>query len=137
MIEELPILGWGPGTYQFEYAGYQKGKYKTIISTNFGTGGNAHSEFIGPCAEMGFPGAIIVFLLMIIVFMVGIKAYIRSTEKIPKTLSLFAVVALVSYYIHGTMNNFLDTDKLSLPFWAAIAMIVVADVMSREIRCKI
>jgi O-antigen ligase len=136
MIEDRPILGWGPGTYQFEYAGYQKGKYKTIISTNFGTGGNAHSEFIGPCAEMGFPGAIIVIILMITVFMVGIKAYIKTTDKIPKTLSIFAFIALVSYYIHGIMNNFLDTDKLSLPFWAAIAVIVVVDVMSKEVRCK-
>jgi O-antigen ligase len=132
MIEDRPILGWGPGTYQFEYAGYQKGKYKTIISTNFGTGGNAHSEYLGPCAEMGFPGAIIVVLLMITVFAVGIKAYIRSTEKIPKTLALLAVIALISYYIHGIMNNFLDTDKLSLPFWSAIAVIVVVDVMRTE-----
>ena len=132
MIEDRPVLGWGPGTYQFEYAGYQKGKYKTIISTNFGTGGNAHSEFIGPCAEMGFPGAIIVILLMLTVFFTGVKTYIRSSEKIPKTLTLFALIALISYYIHGLMNNFLDTDKLSLPFWAAIAVIVVADVLSKE-----
>jgi O-antigen ligase len=132
MIEDRPVFGWGPGTYQFEYAGYQKGKYKTIISTNFGTGGNAHSEFIGPCAEMGFPGAIIVILLMLTVFVTGVRTYIRSSEKIPKTMALFAFIALVSYYIHGIMNNFLDTDKLSLPFWAAIAVIVVGDVLSRE-----
>ena len=137
MIEDRPVFGWGPGTYQFEYASYQKGKYKTIISTNFGNGGNAHSEFIGPCAEMGFPGAIIVILLMITVFAIGIKAYIRSKEKIPKTLALFAFLALVSYYIHGIMNNFLDTDKLSLPFWAAIAVIVVVDVMSKEEKLSI
>jgi O-antigen ligase len=128
MIEDRPVVGWGPGTYQFVYAGYQKGKYKTIISTNFGTGGNAHSEFIGPCAEMGFPGAILVVFLMIAVIYVGIRAYIHNTDKTLKTLALFAVIALVSYYLHGVMNNFLDTDKLSLPFWAAIAIIVVADV---------
>jgi len=132
MIEERPVVGWGPGTYQFVYAGYQMGKYKTIISTNFGTGGNAHSEYIGPCAEMGFPGAIIVIILMITVLYVGIKAYIRAKNKIPKRLSLFAVVALISYYVHGFMNNFLDTDKLSLPFWAAIAIITVIDIQNTE-----
>jgi len=129
MIEDRPVVGWGPGTYQFFYAGYQKGKYKTIISTNFGTGGNAHSEFIGPCAEMGIPGAMIVIILMITVFVTGIKAYVKSTEKVPKTIVLFAVTALISYYIHGIMNNFLDTDKLSLPFWGAIAVVVVVDAM--------
>jgi O-antigen ligase len=130
MIEDRPVLGWGPGTYQFIYSGYQKGKYKTIISTNFGTGGNAHSEYIGPCAEMGFPGAFIVILLMITVLYIGIKAYIRAKDKIPKTVVLFAVIALISYFVHGIMNNFLDTDKISLPFWMAIAIIVVVDILN-------
>jgi len=137
MIEDRPVFGWGPGTYQFEYAGYQKGKYKTIISTNFGTGGNAHSEYIGPCAEMGFPGALIVILLMITVIYTGIKAYAKASDKIYKNLSLFAVIALISYYIHGIMNNFLDTDKLSLPFWMAFAIIVVVDVLSKNENLKI
>jgi O-antigen ligase len=132
MIEERPVLGWGPGSYQFVYAGYQKGKYKTIITTNFGDGGNAHSEYIGPCAEMGFPGAIIVVILMITVLYTGIRAYIRAQDKTLKILSLFAVIALVSYFFHGLMNNFLDTDKLALPFWSAIAIIVVADIISRR-----
>jgi O-antigen ligase len=132
MIEDRPIVGWGPGTYQFVYAGYQKGKYKTIITTNFGDGGNAHSEFIGPCSEMGFPGAIIVLLLMIIVIYTGITTYNRSTDKISKQLSLYATIALISYYVHGIMNNFLDTEKLSLPFWGAIAVIVVANLKISE-----
>jgi O-antigen ligase len=132
MIEDRPLMGWGPGTYQFVYAGYQKGKYKTIITTNFGDGGNAHSEFIGPCAEMGFPGAILVLLLMFTAIYVGITTYNRSTDKIPKQLSLYATIALISYYVHGVMNNFLDTEKLSLPFWAAMAVIVVADLTNRN-----
>jgi len=132
MIQDRPVVGWGPGTYQFVYAGYQKGKYKTIITTNFGDGGNAHSEYIGPCAEMGFPGAIIVIALMIAVIVIGIKAHIRAKDKVLKTLSLFAVIALISYYFHGIMNNFLDTDKLSLPFWAAIAVIVVVDIWNMQ-----
>lgn len=136
MIEDRPMAGWGPGTYQFVYAGYQTSKYKTIITTNFGDGGNAHSEYIGPCAEMGFPGAIIVLLLMITVIYVGITTYNRSLSKIPKYLSLYATLALISYYVHGIMNNFLDTDKLSLPFWGAIAVIVVADVIGENERLK-
>jgi len=134
MIEERPVLGWGPGTYQFVYAGYQKGKYKTIITTNFGDGGNAHSEFIGPCAEMGIPGAIIVILLMITVLYVGIRTYNKTSDKLPKKLSLYATIALISYYVHGIMNNFLNTEKLSLPFWAAIAIIVVTDLSNEKFK---
>ena len=131
MIEDRPVVGWGPGTYQFVYAGYQKGKYKTIITTNFGDGGNAHSEYIGPCAEMGFPGSMMVIILMITVIYTGIRAYIRTSDKTLKMFSIFSVIALITYYVHGIMNNFLDTDKLSLPFWSAIAVIVVVDLLGK------
>ncbi|MDZ7778321.1 MAG: O-antigen ligase family protein [Bacteroidales bacterium] len=36
LFEERPVMGWGPGTYQFVYAPFQRSKEKTIISTNFG-----------------------------------------------------------------------------------------------------
>jgi hypothetical protein len=78
---------------------------------------------------MGFPGALVVLLIMITVIYVGITTYNRSSDKIPRQLSLYATIALISYYVHGIMNNFLDTEKLALPFWGAIAMIVVADIL--------
>ena len=58
LFEERPIFGWGPGTYQFVYAPYQRAKEKTIISTNYGDMGNAHSEYIGPLSESGVLGMI-------------------------------------------------------------------------------
>ncbi len=132
MIEERPIVGWGPGTYQFEYAPFQKNKYKTIISTNFGNGGNCHSEYIGPTAETGFIGLITVLSMLVIVVYTGIKTHLRSKDPRNKILSLAATLALISYYIHGIMNNFLDTDKLSLPFWGAFAIILVINLIETK-----
>jgi hypothetical protein len=34
--------------------------------------------------------------------------------------------------INGTLNNFLDTDKASVPFWAFIAMITAIDLHNRK-----
>src|SRR5690606_10591084 len=53
MWKERPLFGWGPGTYQFEYAPFQKAEDLTIISTNVGDVGNAHSEFLGTLSENG------------------------------------------------------------------------------------
>ena len=133
MIEEKPVFGWGPGTYQFEYAPFQKGYYRTIISTDFGDGGNAHSEYIGPCAESGIPGMLTVFAIVFVFLAVGIKTYIHSEDKTLKLLSLCMVISLVSYYTHGVFNNFLDTDKLSAIVWAAMAVITVCDVKRRTL----
>ncbi|MCX6283210.1 MAG: O-antigen ligase family protein, partial [Bacteroidetes bacterium] len=63
MFKERPVFGFGPGTYQFEYAPFQSSEEKTLISTNAGDRGNAHSEYIGPLAEEGLPGTLIVITL--------------------------------------------------------------------------
>lgn len=132
MIQERPIVGWGPGTYQFTYAPFQMNKYRTIITTNFGDGGNCHSEYIGPTAETGIIGLFTVLGLLIIVIYTGIRTHIRSKEPENKMLSLAVTLSLVTYYIHGIMNNFLDTDKLALPFWGAFAVILVINLIETK-----
>ncbi len=132
MIKERPIVGWGPGTYQFVYAPFQKSQFKTIITTDFGDGGNAHSEYIGPCAESGFPGLLTVLALVITSLYAGIRTYTRTANKTEKLLALMMTLALITYFVHGALNNFLDTDKLSLPFWGAFAVIMVLNVRMKE-----
>lgn len=132
MIKERPVVGWGPGTYQFQYAPYQKSKYKTIISTNFGDGGNAHSEYIGPCAETGIPGMLTVIVMFIIALYTGLRTYNHTKDPYDRLLALMMTLALVTYFVHGSMNNFLDTDKLSLPFWGAFAVIVMTNIQMKS-----
>jgi O-antigen ligase len=127
MYQDRPILGWGPGTYQFLYAPYQRSKEKTIISTNLGDMGNAHSEYLGPLSEMGLPGMLIVFLLMIYVIYTGLKVFKKGNREV-KFLSMMVTLGLITYFTHGILNNFLDTDKLSVPFWGFIAIIVALDI---------
>lgn len=128
MIRERPFLGWGPGTYQFQYAPFQKSQFKTIISTNFGDGGNCHSEYIGPCAETGFPGLLTVLALVFCSLCTGIRTYNHTNDKTDRLYCLMMTLALITYFVHGFLNNFLDTDKLSLPFWGAFAVITLMSV---------
>lgn len=130
MIKERPVFGWGPGTYQFEYAPFQQARFRTIISTDFGDGGNAHSEYINPCAESGIPGMLTVFALLFTVLIAGIKTYLYSPNKTYRYIALLMTLALITYFTHGVFNNFLDTDKLSILFWSAIATITVCNVKS-------
>ena len=125
MIEERPVMGWGPGCYQFCYAPYQDYRYHTIISTNLGDGGNAHSEYIGPTAETGFVGLATVLALIVLALYYGITTATRARSLTVRRLALTATIALITYFIHGAMNNFLDTDKLALPYWGLFALIVV------------
>lgn len=133
MYHERPLTGWGPGTYMFKYAPFQASHEKSIISTNNGDWGNAHSEFIGPLAETGWPGTALMIILVIASLSLGLKVYFKSKlfsqERI---LSLALTLGLLTYFIHGTLNNFLDTDKASALVWGYMAMLVVMDVKLKK-----
>jgi putative inorganic carbon (hco3(-)) transporter len=131
MFAEKPIFGWGPGTYAMQYGSYQLKRDRTIISTNYGDGGNAHSEYLGALAESGIMGFLTYLLIIIVVLYIGINAYSRATDKKTKTIALSAIVGLVTYYFHGILNNFLDTDKISLPFWGFTALLVIIDIETK------
>lgn len=132
MFRERPVFGFGPGTYMFTYAPYQLHKDKTIISTNMGDMGNAHSEYLGPLAESGFPGMLTFILLIILVLYTALHAYSQLSDGYLRGVILSAFLGLVTYYGHGFMNNFLDTDKAAVPFWGFTAMIVLIDLQIRK-----
>ena len=127
MFKERPAVGWGPGTYQFIYAPFQESKNKTIISTNSGDMGNAHSEYIGTLAEQGVVGALLVVSIVVVFMYCGLMTYRRAKNRESKILVLASTLALLGYYVHGTMNNFLDTDKLAVPIWSCMAIITAID----------
>lgn len=128
MFKERPFFGWGPGTYQFQYAPFQMSYNKTIISTNFGTGGNAHSEYLGLMAEAGWP-AVLGFLLIIVLVLTAAFRLINNTElqKHQRNIAIACLVGLVTYIFHGFLNNFLDTDKIAAVFWGYIAIIMAME----------
>jgi len=132
MWKDKPLFGFGPGTYQFEYGRYQRSYEKTRISTDFGTRGNAHSEYLGPLSESGVFGLLSMLLVIGTTFYTGIRVYLSSKRRSIKIFSLAVLTGLSSYYLHGVLNNFLDTDKISALFWGYSAMLVAMDVYHRE-----
>lgn len=128
MWAEKPILGFGPGTYMFKYAPYQKFSERSAISTNFGTVGGSHSEYLGPLSEQGFMGPIWFILIAIAVFQRTSALLKRTTNRQVKALARGLLLGLVTYWVHGSMNFFLDTEKASVPFWGFIAALVALDI---------
>jgi O-antigen ligase len=137
MFQERPWTGWGPGTYQVQYAPFQHSYDLTIISTNAGDNGNAHSEYIGPLAEEGVLGLLAVLLLLATFLRTGAAVLPYYREK-PASfaadywLAVAAATGLVTYFTHGVLNNFLDTDKASAPVWGCAALLVALDLQRRK-----
>lgn len=134
MFGERPFFGFGPGTFAFEYARFQEPENLTIISTNFGDGGNAHSEYLGPLAEMGVLGLVSVLAVVAAIFYLGItlyNSYDRRDHEM-RVLVLGMVLALVTYFFHGILNNYLDTDKAAMPIWAICAIFITLNHQNRQ-----
>lgn len=127
MWKERPFLGWGPGTYQFQYAPFQLSRDQTIISTNFGDVGNAHSEFLGSLAESGILGAILKIAWVIFVVYFGYNVCLR-TKGVDRFIALSCLLGFMAYFTHGVLNNFLMSDKASIPIWAFSVIIVHLDL---------
>jgi O-antigen ligase len=128
MYKQHPLFGWGPGTYQFKYAPFQQKSEMTEISTNAGDRGNAHSEYIGPLAEEGLLGSVTFVAIVFLVIARGLKIIYESKTKEIRLLATGLLLGLITYFAHGALNNFLDTDKLSVPFWGMIAALIALDV---------
>ncbi len=132
MWQERPVFGVGPGTYQFIYGSYQRSYQTSIISTNSGDLGSAHSEYIGPLCEQGALGALLAFGVFFLTFVAGVRVYRTAADRTLANVALGITLSLVTYYVHGVFNSFLETDKLSVPFWGFTAAIVALDMYAKK-----
>lgn len=128
MFREKPVFGWGPGTYQFRYGPFQKPEDRTIISTDFGDAGNAHSEYLGTLSESGLPGALAYLLITVFAVITGIRVWYSRDRGVDGYFALSLFSGLMTYIIHGIMNSFLDSDKVAALWWGFMAMLTSMDL---------
>jgi hypothetical protein len=83
-------------------------------------------------AETGFIGALIFIVLIVLTVSTGRRLYINAKSQEIKFLSIGILIGLFTYYFHGCLNNFLDQDKASAPFWSMIAILVALDVYHNQ-----
>ncbi|MCS7073232.1 MAG: O-antigen ligase family protein [Bacteroidia bacterium] len=127
MIQEKPLTGFGPGTYAMTYAPYQRSRYKTYISSNQGNAGTAHNEYLLAASEMGIIGVCLIVVLFLSTIFYGIRGFIRQAD--PKIRWVYGTTTggLITFYVHGLVNNFLDQDKVAIPVFLCMALITSLD----------
>lgn len=131
MFLREPITGYGPGTYMFKYGSFQKYSQRSGISTNFGEGGGSHSEYLGPLAEQGLPGAILVIAIIAVTVQTTSEYLKRTAKPGHRLLAIGVLLGLVTYWVHGILNYFLDTEKASVPYWGFIAILVALQIYDK------
>jgi len=134
MFDEKPFFGFGPGTYQFEYGKFQSINYMTRISTHDGKKGNAHSEYLTYLSESGFFAFSVFLILVFYSIHIGLKCYYHFKENTTKkTLILGALCGLITFFIHGLFNTFIDNEKMAILVYGSLSILVVFDIERRKL----
>jgi len=128
MFKERPVFGWGPNTYMFQYSAFQLARDLTIISVRTGTQGNAHSEYLGPLAEEGVLGLATVIILVLVSLYKSMQLIYRGKEPWIRLTAMAAILALITYFVHGLINDYLDLDKAAVPVFGLLAIITALDL---------
>ncbi|MDP1727764.1 MAG: O-antigen ligase family protein [Bacteroidota bacterium] len=132
MAEEKPIVGFGPGAYSFTYAPYQNPEFKTPITTAFGDQGHAHSEYLNPLAESGWPGLISFLAIIFFSFKVGLNLVYKGRNIQIRVYSAAIILGLVTYLSHGLLNSYSEQDKIAVILWGFLAMITALDLYHQQ-----
>ena len=126
----MPVFGIVFGSQVAKAADGWQGGFK------LGKLGNAHSEYLGPLSESGLPGLLIFLLIIGFTIASAARIYVKNRGRATGYLSIGVLMGLMTYFLHGLLNNFLDQDKAALPFWSMIAIIVALDVYHKGINAS-
>lgn len=132
MVSERPIFGFGPGTYVFKYGPFQKSSELTLISTNSGDLGDAHSEFLSAMSEMGFMGLFLWICVVLTTISTGFKVIYQTNKLKVKLTAYIALLGLMTYYTHAVLNNYSQYDKVAVPLWAFTAILLSLDLFHKN-----
>lgn len=138
MFLDKPYLGYGPGTYQFEYLSYQKKSEMTRISITSaynikkGKGGTAHSEYLLVLSESGIFSFAIYITIILAVIYYALKVYVNSADALTKTKMMIVFFGFCTYILHAFFNNFLDTDKAAILYYTSIAAVMTEAIKLKQ-----
>ena len=63
---------------------------------------------------------------------IGYRLVYTVKDKSVKILTISILMGISTYFVHGFFNNFLSTDKASVPFWGFLAMLVCLDLYFKD-----
>jgi O-antigen ligase len=130
MIQERPVMGFGPATFYTHYKNYTVTSFRTYVSDN-PEKSSTHNYFLMVAVEQGLPGLLFFVLFCVVVMLKGESVYHQTRERSTRVALLSALLCFVLINILMLMNDFIETDKIGSLFFLTAAILVNIDLKNR------
>jgi O-antigen ligase len=131
MVEEKPLIGFGPSSFYTRYRQYTVPAYKTWVSNNPDRS-TVHNYFLLTAVEQGIPGLIIFLILFGALLFYAEKLYHRNRNKWSGKLAAGIAVIVVMLGVVNFWSDLIETDKIGSLFFLSIALLLILDHRSKE-----
>ena len=131
MVEEKPLIGFGPSSFYTRYRQYTVPAYKTWVSNNPDRS-TVHNYFLLTAVEQGIPGLIIFLILFGALLFYAEKLYHRNRAIWIGQLAAGIAVIVVMLGVVNFWSDLIETDKIGSLFFLSIALLLIIDHRSKE-----
>lgn len=127
MVEEKPLVGFGPGNFYDFYKPYTVNSFRTYVSENPEQSG-IHNYYLMTAVEQGIPGLLLFLMLCCYVLMKGQYLYHQTPSKFHRTHILAALFSFIVICAVLIINDLIETDKVGSFFFISLALLVNLDL---------
>jgi len=131
MIQEKPMMGYGPGNFYTFYKSYTVNSFETYVSDNEERSG-VHSYYLMTIVEQGFIGLIFFLTLCLYPLLKAEQLFHRAKDFKTKGIILAATLSLIIIYQLIIINDMIETDKVGSFFFLGLAILVLMDLKLRK-----
>jgi len=130
MVEDRPMLGFGPGSFYFHYKKYTLGRFKTYVSDNPEKSG-IHNYYLMVLVEQGLIGFLIFLGLIISIVLYGERVYHSLKDEKDKNYVMACTISTVVICSLLIINDLIEVDKIGPFFFLNASLIVFFDLKAR------
>lgn len=132
MVREYWMTGSGPTTFYEEYKPYTIPLFRTWVSDNRERS-TVHNYYLLVLVEQGIFGLLLLLLLLYSAFAYAEKLYHKVNDKFLKVVIASVSSILVMECVINFLSDLIETDKVGSIFYLCIAVLVIADRISKQI----
>ena len=131
MVEERPLVGFGPSSFYSRYRQYTVPAYKTWVSNNPDRS-TVHNYFLLTAVEQGVPGLILFLILFGALLFYAERLYHGFRETwVGQTAGGIGVI-VVMLGVVNFWSDLIETDKIGSLFFLSIAFLLLLDRAGKQ-----